>query len=62
MKTLAADNVLEDFISKHDDDPDAMKNEQKRIAYGEYWCGANDWKFMYGRIEDDVVSSFSFID
>jgi len=59
MKTLAFDSVLENFISEHDDDPDAMKNAQKRIDYGKYWCTPNDWKFMYGRIDDDVRISGS---
>ena len=62
MKTLGFDNVLEDFNTKYDDDPDAIKNAKKRIEYGKYWCAPNDWKFMYGKIEDDVVRTFLFID
>ena len=54
MKTLGFETVLEDFISQHDDDPDAMKNTQKRVDYGNYWCQSNEWKFMYGMLEDDV--------
>jgi len=61
MKALGFDNVLEDFISEHDDDPDAIRNAQKRIGYGTYWCAQNDWKFLYGRIDDDV-RTFYFID
>jgi hypothetical protein len=61
MKTLGFDNVLEDFKSEHDDDPDAIKNAKKRVQYGKYLCTINDWKFMYGRIENDV-SSFLFTD
>ena len=58
MKTLGFDNVLKIFNTKYDDDPDMMKNPKKRIEYGKYWCAQNDWKFMYGKIEDDVVSTF----
>jgi hypothetical protein len=54
MKTLGFDTVLEDFNSEHDDDPDAMKNAQKIIDYGKYWCQPNEWRFMYGTLEDDV--------
>lgn len=54
MKTLAFDSVLESFNSENDDDPDAMKNAQKRIEFGKYWCTPKDWKFMYGGIQDDV--------
>src|ERR1700734_1348155 len=61
MKTLAFDSVLEDFSSEHDDDPDAMKKAKKRVNYGKYWCTPNNWKFMYGKIENDV-SNFLFID
>lgn len=59
MKTTSFDYVLEDFISEHEDDPDAMKNAQKRIEYGKKWCTPHEWKFMYGKIEDDV-STFLF--
>jgi hypothetical protein len=61
MKTLGFDSVLEEFNSEHADDADAMKNAQKRIEFGKYWCTQHDWKFMYGTIEDDV-STFRFID
>jgi hypothetical protein len=61
MKTLGYENVLEDFNSEHADDPDAMKNAQKRIEYGKNWCTTHEWKFLYGRIEDDV-RTFWFID
>jgi hypothetical protein len=54
MKTLGFDSVLEDFKSEHDDDPDAMKNAQKIVDYGNYWCESEEWKFMYGNVEDDV--------
>jgi hypothetical protein len=54
MKTLGFENVLEDFNSKHADNPYAMNNAKKRIEYGKNWCAPNDWKFMYGKIEDNV--------
>ena len=54
MKTLGFDIVCEDFKSEHADNPDAMKSAKKRIEYGKYWCTQNDWKFLYGKIEDDV--------
>ena len=57
MKTQGYDSVLESFISENDDDPDAMKNAQKRIEFGRYWCTPTEWKFLYGRIEDDVRTS-----
>ena len=57
MKTLGFDNVLEDFNSKHADDPDVITNVQKRIEYGRHWCTEHDWKFMYGMINDDVSTS-----
>ena len=59
MKTLGFDNVVEHFISEHKDDPDAMKNAKKRVKYGKYWCKPEDWKFLYGTIND--VSIFFFI-
>lgn len=61
MKVLGFESVVEDFKSKHNDDPDAMKSAEKRIEYGKYWCAPNNWKFMYGKIKNDV-STFFFID
>jgi hypothetical protein len=61
MKSLGFDTVLEDFNSQHVDDPDAMKNVQKRIEFGEYWCTSGEWKFLYGKIEDDVSTLWLFV-
>jgi hypothetical protein len=59
MKTLGFEIVCEDFKSEHKDDPGAIKNARKRIEYGEYWCAHQEWKFLYGTIEDsDDVSIF----
>jgi hypothetical protein len=58
MKTSGFDNVLEKFISEHEDDPDAMKNVKKRTKFGKYWCTQEEWKFLYGRIEDVSISFF----
>ena len=54
MKTLGFDTVLKDFKAEHDDNPDAMKNAQKVVDYGKYWCQSKECLFLYGKIEDDV--------
>jgi hypothetical protein len=59
---VGLENVVDNFNAEHDDDPDAIKNAAKRVEYGKYWCAPSNWRFMYGRIEDDVMSIFLFID
>lgn len=59
MKTAGMDNTIADFLSQHTDDPDAIKNAKKRVAYGEYWCKDNEWKFMFGTVEDSDVGDLS---
>jgi hypothetical protein len=61
MKMLAFNNIVEDFNSKYADDPDSLTNAQKRIKYGKEWCILHDWKFLYGKIEDDVSTFRLFI-
>ena len=51
MKTASMDNAITNFLEWHADDPDAIKNTEKRIAYSKHWCKQDKWKFMFGTEE-----------
>jgi hypothetical protein len=57
MKTKAMQVVEEDFIAKYGEK--ALKDVEKRIAYGKSLCTKGDHKFTFGMINPNVRVFFS---
>ena len=56
MKTKAMQVVEEDFIAKYGEE--ALKDVEKRIAYGKSLCTKGDHKFTFGIINPNVSVPF----
>ena len=50
----AMEHTIADFLNQHTDDTDTIKNAEKRIAYGQYWCKEGKWKFIFGNADKNV--------
>lgn len=56
MKTKALQVVEEDFITIHGEE--ALKDVEKRVAYGKSLCTKGDHKFTFGMISENVSVPF----
>jgi hypothetical protein len=49
-----SDQVTLDEFRKWVGDEEAMKDQDKRIAFGKEYCGTKDWKFIWKCFDKEV--------
>jgi hypothetical protein len=54
MKIQAFQAVQEDFVSQHSDDPEILRNTEKRRKYGEEMMSESGWRFLCSEFDDKV--------
>jgi hypothetical protein len=61
MKNRADQVTLDEFRKWVGDDEKAMKDQEKRIAFGKEYCTLKEWKFSW-KIFDREVNTWIFFD
>jgi hypothetical protein len=54
MRNRSDQAVLEEFRKWADEDNNAIKDPQKRIAFGKEYCNAKEWKFIWKAFDKEV--------
>jgi hypothetical protein len=45
---------LDGLKAQYKDDPDALKDAEKRKEYGKDMCTEEEWAFLYGQIDNEA--------
>lgn len=66
MKNRSDQVTLDEFRKSVGDDEEAIKNRDKRMAFGEEYCNPKEWKFVWKAFDKEVstqtlVNSLFFI-
>jgi hypothetical protein len=56
MKNRSDQVVLDEFRKWVGDNEEAMKDQEKRIAFGKEYCSSKEWKFIW-KVFDKEVSN-----
>lgn len=54
MKIQAFQVIQEDFQAQYKDDPDALRDVEKRKEYGKDMCTEEEWGFLYGQVDNEA--------
>jgi hypothetical protein len=56
MKNRSDQVTLDEFRKWVKDDEEAMKDRDKRIAFGKEYCNSKEWKFIWKVFDKEVRS------
>lgn len=54
MKSKGDQVALDEFLKWVGDDVAAMKDQDKRIAFGKEYCNVKEWKFIWKTFNKEV--------
>lgn len=54
MKNRSDQVVLDEFRNWVGDNEEAIKDQDKQIAFGEDYCNSKDWKFVWKAFDKEV--------
>jgi hypothetical protein len=59
MRNRSDQVTLDEFRNWVRNNEEAMKDQDKRMAFGKEYCSAKDWKFVWKAYDKDVSSIYT---